>query len=335
MNDIRSILKAEEWNCSFFYKVRALSPVKYPIQAIKTFVKLVKTRPSVVIVQNPPIFAALTCLIYNKNYRVKIIVDHHSIWSMGEFIKNQIVKSFVNPVLIPVEKFCIKNADLNTTYADNWEYELTKMGAKKALTIYDFVDEKWPKDADFSVMEGFSKDKKIVVMPCGGHVLERPDILIEACRDLNATVAITGEKKYLQRHIARARELKAENVVFTGFLPDRQYRGLIAACDFAANISKQPYGIPHVLTEALASKRPIIIGKNPAVEKLLGENCPFIIPNNDVNTVRRAFLSALEKQRKYEKLATKMYKRLKKKRKKQIEKLFEFMYQPASEKSRT
>lgn len=240
---------------------------------------------------------------------------------MSGLIKNPILKSFVDSV----EKFCVRNADLNTTYADDWEYELARKGAKNALTIYDFVDEKWPKDADLSVMKRFSKDKKIVVMPCGGHFLERPDLLIEACKDLDATVAITGEKKYLQKHMARARELKAENVVFTGFLPDRQYRALIAASDFAANISEQPYGIPHVLTEALASKRPIIIGKNPAVEKLLGENCPFIIPDNDVNTVRRAFLSALENQRKYEKLATKMYKGLKKKRKKQIEKLFQFM----------
>jgi glycosyltransferase involved in cell wall biosynthesis len=321
MHDIRSILKAESWNYSIFYKVRLLSPIKYPVQAVKTFIKLVKTRPSVVIVQNPPIFAALTCLIYGRFYKVKIVIDHHSIWSMGGFIKNPVVKSFLNSV----ERFCVRGADLNTTYADDWEYGLTRMGAEKALTIYDFVDEKWSKDADLFVMKKFSKDKKIVVMPCGGHVLERPDLLIEACKDLSATIVITGEKKYLQKHIARTRELNAENVVFTGFLPDQQYRGLIAACDFAANISEQPYGIPHVLTEALASKRPIVIGKNPAVEKLLGKDCPFLISDNNVNTIRRVFLSAFENQREYEKLATKLYKDLKKRREEQLEKLFKYI----------
>lgn len=322
MHDIRSILKAEGWNCSIFYKVRLLSLIKYPIQAVKTFIKLVKTRPGVVIVQNPPIFAALTCLIYSGIYQVKIVIDHHSIWSMGGFIKNPVVKSFVNLV----ERFCVRSVNLNTTYADDWEYELTKMGAEKALTIYDFVDEKWSKDADLSFRKRFPKGKKIIVMPCGGgHALDRPDLIIEACKDLNVMVVITGEKKYLKRHIERTRELRWENVVFTGFLPDRQYRGLIANCDFATNISEQPFGIPHVVTEALASKRPIIIGKNPAVEKLLGNKCPFIISDNDVNTIRRAFLSAFENQREYEKLATKIYKNLKKRREEQLEKLFKFI----------
>lgn len=330
MHEIGSILKAEIWDYSIFHRIKPLSPVRYPIQAIKTFIKLTKTKPNIVIVQDPPIFAALTCLIYGKLSRAKIVIDHHSIWSMAGVINNPIAKSFVDSV----EKFCVKKADLNTTYADPWEHEIIRIGAEKALTIYDFVDEKWTKDADFSVRGEFPKDKKIIVMPGGGHPLERPDLVIEACKDLNAIVVITGEKKFLQKYIARAHELKTENVIFAGFLPDRQYRGLIAMCDFVTNISEQPYGIPHVVTEALASKRPIIINKNSAVEKLLGKDCPFILPDNEVNTIRSAFLSAFGNQREYEKLAAKLYKRLKKKREEQLEKLLKFMWQPASDKSR-
>jgi len=330
MHEIGLILKAEIWNYSVFHRIKSLSPVRYPIQAIKTFIKLAKTKPNIVVVQDPPIFAALTCLIYSKLSRAKIVIDHHSIWSMAEVIKNSIARSLVDSV----EKLCIKKADLNTTYADPWEYELTRMGAEKALTIYDFVDETWTKDADFSVREEFPKDKKIIVISGGGHPLERPDLLIEACKDLNAIVVITGEKKFLQKHIERAHELKTKNIVFAGFLPDKQYRGLIATCDFVANISEQPYGIPHVVTEALASKRPIIINKNSAVEKLLGKDCPFILPNNEVNIIRSSFLLAFENQREYEKLAAKLYKRLKKQTEEQLEKLFKFVRQPASDKSR-
>lgn len=325
MHDIGSLLKAEIWNYSIFHKMRLLSSFKYPIQAVKTFIKLAKTKPNIVVVQDPPIFAALTCLIYGKLSRTKIVIDHHSIWSMAEVIKNPIAKSLVDSV----EKLCIKKADLNITYADPWEYELTRMGAEKALTIYDFVDETWTKGADFSVREEFPKDKKIIVISGGGHPLERHDLLIEACNDLNAIVVITGEKKFLQKYIARAQELKTKNVIFAGFLPDKQYRGLIATCDFVANISEQPYGIPHVVIEALASKRPIIINKNSAVEKLLGKDCPFIIPDNDVDTVRSSFLSAFENQREYEKLAAKLYQRLKKRTEEQLENLFKFIWQPA------
>ena len=159
-------------------------------------------------------------------------------------------------------------------------------------------------------------------MPVGGHPLERTDLLIEACKDLNAMVLITGKKNFLQKHIARVRKLRSKNVIFTGFLPDRQYGGLGATCDFVANVSEEPYGIPHALSEALALSRPMIISENSAVKKLLGDDCPFILSNNGVNTIKRAFLSAFENQSEYIKLARKLYKVLKKRRERQLERLF-------------
>jgi len=323
MHDIRSVLGAEIWNYSIFYKVKILSLIKYPIQAIKTFIKLVKSKPNTIIVQNPPIFAALTCLIYSTFHRVKIIVDHHFIWSMSGFIKNPAVRSFVNSI----EKFCVRKADLNTTYTEYWEHRLITMGAGNVLTVYDFVDKTWLNDADRSVREKLPKDKKIIVMPCGGgHTLERPDLLIEASKDINVIVIITGEKKHLQKHIMRAHELRAENVIFTDFLSDRQYRGLIATCDFVSNISDEPYGIPHVISEALASGRSIIVSNNPAIEKLLGDDYPLILSRNDVNTIRNTILLASKRQKQYVKLATKLYEKLKEKREKQLKRLFEHVY---------
>ncbi len=322
MRDLCSILGAEEWDYSVFYRVKLLAPIRYLIQAVKTFIKLVESRPNVVIVQNPPIFATLTCVIYSRIYPVKTIIDHHSVWSMDRIITNPIVKFLVNWV----EKFCISRADLNTTYTECWECVLNRIGARKALTVYDFVNEEWTKEADFSFTKSLPEDRRVIAVPCsGGHALERPDLLIEACKDLNATVVITGAKKFLQKHIGKARELNVENVVFAGFLSDEQYRGLIAFCDFAADSSLQPFGIPHVITEALAAGRPIIVGRNPAVEKLLGEKCPFIVPENDVDSFRRAFVLAFENQNEYVKLAARFFKELKRRREIQLRKLFKFL----------
>ena len=319
MREICLILKADIWNYSIFYRMRLLAPVKYAIQAIKTFIKLTKTKPNVIVVQNPPIFAALTCLVYSRLFEVQIVIDHHYIWSLSGVLKNSLIRSFIDAV----EKACIKKANLNTTYADPWGHELTSLSGKNALTIYDFVDDAWPKEADLSIRKSFPEDKKVVAMPVGGHPLERIDLLIEACKDLNVMVVVTGKKRFLQKHIAAARKLKLRNVIFAGFLPDRRYRGLIATCDLVANISEEPYGIPHALCEALASGRPMIISENLAVKRLLGDHCPFILSNNDVNTIKDAFLSAFRNQQEYVKLAVKLYEDLKVRRKKQVERLFE------------
>jgi len=323
MHDLRSLLGAEIWNYSIFYKVKALSIIKYPFQAIMTFRKLLKTQPDVVVVQNPPIFAPLTCLIYSKFYTAKIVIDHHLIWSMSGFINNPILKSAIRAV----EEFCVKEASLNTTYSDDWEHELTEIGAKNALTIYDFVDKTWVGEADLSIREKFPKDKKIIVMACGtGHSLEHPDLLIESSKDLsNLVTAITGDSNYLRAQIDKARNLGIKNVIFTGFLRDREYRGLIATCDFVANISDEPYGIPHTITEGLAAGRPVITSGNPSIRKLLGQDYSLIVPHNDIENIRKVISIALKRQEEFKRQANRLYMQLKEKRERQLERLLKFL----------
>ncbi|RLF09364.1 MAG: hypothetical protein DRJ98_08230 [Thermoprotei archaeon] len=323
MHDIRELLGAEIWNYSIFYREKILSPMRYLIQALMTFIKLVKSRPDIVIVQNPPIFAALTCLVYSVLYRTRVVIDHHFIWSMSGFIRNPIVKSFIRAV----EEFCIRNAYLNMTYSDDWERELARIGAERTLTIYDFVDKSWMEGADLSVRERFPKDKKVILMPCGtGNPLERPDLLIEASKgEKDLIVVVTGNPKHLKEHIKKARRLNASNIVFPGFLPDAQYRGLIATCDFIVNVSDEPYGIPHVITEGLAAGRPLILSENPSIKKVLGEDYPLLIPHNDVENVRRVLSTAIKRESKFINLMEKIYRDLKDRRGMQIERLLRLL----------
>ena len=325
IHDIRELLGAEVWNYSIFYKEKILSPIKYTVQALMTFMKLVKSKPDIVIVQNPPIFAALTCLIYSQIYGVRVVIDHHLVWSMSGFIRNPVLKAFIRVV----EEFCVKRAYLNMTYSDDWENELTRMGASKTLTIYDFVDKDWMEDADLSVRGRFPKDKKLIVMPCGtGHPLERPDILIEASKERDdLIVVVTGNPKHLRNHIRKARKMGASNVVFPGFLPDEQYRGLIATCNFVVNVSDEPYGIPHTITEGLAVSKPVIVSGNPSVKKLLGENYPLIIPQNNVESVRKVLSKAVKEEHEFVKLASNLYEQLKERREKQVKTLLKLLHE--------
>jgi len=324
MYDISELLGAEIWNYSVFYKEKMLSMIKYPVQAVVTFITLIKKRPDVVVVQNPPIFAALTCLIYSSFYRVRIVIDHHLIWSMSGFITNPILKLFIETV----EKSCVRSADINTTYADDWESELVRMGARNPLTIYDFVDRTWIKNADLSIKERFPQGKRIIVMPCGtGNPLERPDLLMESAKEnADIIIVVTGNLRYLRDYVEKARRLDIRNVVFTGFLSDEKYRGLIATCDFVANISSEPYGIPHTVTEGLAAGRPVIISGNPSVRKLLGDDYPLVIPQNDIETVKKIISLAIEREDEFKTKARVLYKRLKNEREIQIEKLFDLLH---------
>lgn len=323
IHDLRNLLGAELWNYSIFYKQKALATIRYPIQGMMTLITLSRKKPDVVFVQNPPIFAALACIAYSMTSRVEIVIDHHLIWSMSGFITNRFLKSFIGAI----EELCVRKADINTTYADDWARELARMGAEEVLTIYDFVNRTWVRNADLSIRKRFPEDKKIIVMACGtGHPLERPDLLMESVKDNeDLVVVITGNRKYLRDHVKKAQRLGLENVVFTGFLSDKQYRGLIATCNFVANVSDEPYGIPHTITEGLAADRPVIMSGNPSVRKLLGDDYPLIIPHNDVEAIRKIIATAIEREDEFTERANDLYERLKNKEQDQIQELLKLL----------
>jgi hypothetical protein len=51
------------------------APVRYVLQAVRTFALLVRQRPRLVFVQNPPIFAAMVVYLYAKLWKAKYIID--------------------------------------------------------------------------------------------------------------------------------------------------------------------------------------------------------------------------------------------------------------------
>ncbi len=54
------------------------APIKYPYQAFKTLIYLLRNRPAVVFVQNPPSFAAVVVAITCLFGRTRFVVDAHS-----------------------------------------------------------------------------------------------------------------------------------------------------------------------------------------------------------------------------------------------------------------
>ncbi|MBS7658085.1 glycosyltransferase [Candidatus Bathyarchaeota archaeon] len=320
MGELASFLNGKLWSFTILPRVKILAPIRYLLQGLATIIKLIKEKPKVLVVQNPPIFAPLICLIYAKLTNRIIIVDHHCVWS-EKTIKYPLIRKFIRLL----EKFVVKNSHMNLSPNDFWTDMLIQFNAKQTLTLYDFVDKKWFKNADFSIRLSFPNEYEILVAPCGGHPLERPDILIEAVKNFkNLILVITGEKKYLQKHINLTTELNVNNVYFTGFLPEEKYKGLLLTCSFIANISDEPYTIPHFIAEALAAGKPVISTNNPAITNVFKKGVITVSENNPIE-VKKKLKLMIERKEDYYKEANLEYNELKKKSEKQRVNLFNFI----------
>lgn len=312
MEEIASFLNGKIWSFAILPRVKILAPIRYLLQSLLTIIKLIKERPKVLIVQNPPIFAPLTCLIYAKLANKIIVTDHHCIWS-EKTIRYPLIRGFIKFL----EKFVIKNSDINLSPNDFWTDMLIQFNAKQALTLYDFVDKKWFENAELSIRMNFPRECEILVAPCGGHPLERPDVLIEAIKDMdNVILVITGKKNYLQKYINLASKLNLEKVYFTDFLPEEKYKGLLLTCSFVANISDELYTIPHFISEALAAGKPIISTNNPAITNVFKKGVITVNVNNP-GEVREKLKLMMERKEEYNKEAYLEYGELKEKSEKQ------------------
>ena len=311
MDELSKLFGGRLWKFSIFFKMKASAPIKYPVQALKTLLFLEGEKPSIIVAQNPPIFAPLTCLIYAKLARRFLWVDHHCVWSEKN-LRQPILRHLVRLV----EAFCCRNADLNTAPHTSWALEIEKLDrGASALTMVDFVDEGWFRDADLNVRRRmFPNYRWLLVAPCGGDPLERPEIAAGAAVSFNdLALAITGRRERLKRHVEEVERLKADNVFFTDYMPERQYKGLMATCDAAVNITDEPLTVPHFMCEALAAGKPVVSTPNPAVKSVYAENILYV-ERNDVESLKHALKRLLDNYDYYASKARKAYERLRRMR---------------------
>jgi len=301
MHDIAYLTGGSEWNQSLFYRVKPLAPIRYLLQGLVTTFKLLRTRPLIVIAQNPPIFAPLTCLFYRLLTKTRLVVDHHCIWS-EKTITYPIARNFIRLL----EKVVARWVDLNVTPNPIWTQRVLSLGAKKAITLIDFVNsDRWDqmREDESATLGG---GRTIVVAPCGGHPLERPEILMEAIRNVDAVLIVTGDEKLANRLKASFRKHAQENVVITGYLSESKYAQLIRTCTAVANISDEPNTIPYFIYEAISTGRPVISSDNPAIRSVF-DNYLLIVQRNTPELVRKALLDALGNFKKYSALSKEVH----------------------------
>ena len=282
MDELADEFGAIRWDCSVMFRVKFAAPVRYAAMAVKTLLKLSRTKPHVVIAQNPPIFLALACLFYRGIAKCKLVIDHHCIWS-EKSIKNAIAKAFV----ALVERKVSSRVDLNISPNDAWTRRMKELGIKKCITVIDYVTAVRGNVVD---RKSYSTTKYLAVFPSGGHPDERQDLAIQATERIRElTLVVTGDKRYLSRF----QQYPTERVLFPGFLPDGEYSGLLTECDFVLNVTDELNTVPHFLYEAVALEKPIVSSAARAIKDIFADQI-CLVKANRAESVEAAVRDLLE-----------------------------------------
>lgn len=267
-DELAEVVGAERVSITVLYGPRYFAPVRYLVLFFQTLLLLARKRPDVVYAQNPPVFCPLTSLLYCRIAGARLVLDHHSIWS----VKTLGGRSPLSRGIAFLERVVSRAADANTTPHSFWARMLTKMGARDVLVYHDYVprNERWP---DEGLRREMAEGPILAISSHGGHPLERLEVEAAAVgndRDAGVSLVISGPREKLESRFARL--TLPPNVRYAGFLKREVYESLKASADFAINITDEPFTLSHVLFEFAASSLPVVSSRQPVVEELFGDS---------------------------------------------------------------
>jgi glycosyltransferase involved in cell wall biosynthesis len=267
-DELAEQIAAERINMTLMYGPRYFAPIRYLALTFRTLLVLARSDPDVVYAQNPPVFCPMAALLYCKLARRRLFIDHHSIWS---------IKTIGGPVGATIgffERFVSRSAFVNTAPHTVWSKELNRMGGNRVLVVHDHVEKNTAERND-QLRREHGGDGLLAIASHGGHPLEKIEAEVKAVSmTQNVTLVITGPEEKLRHRLEYLGKLGRAK--YLGLLPMETYLSLKASCDFAINITDEPYTLSHVIFEFVASSLPVISSKESVVEEIFGNDILYV-----------------------------------------------------------
>jgi glycosyltransferase involved in cell wall biosynthesis len=242
---------------------------KYPVQAAKTIGLLLRRRPRVVFVQNPPSFAPILVWIYCALSGARFVVDAHSgamqfrFWTRPRFLYRAMARAAV------------------TTIVTNDRFAATIRGyGGRALVVAD-IPTTYPSTGAYAVPDGFN------VMMVSSFAWDEPlDEVLAAARSMpEVGFFVTGDPARLGDGVPQDIPV---NVHLTGFLPEDDYYALMAASDAVMCLTKRDDTMQRGACEAVWVGRPIVTSHWRVLRDTFGAGASYA--DNTVEGIRDAIL---------------------------------------------
>ncbi len=215
------------------------APAKYVLQAIDTLKLLMRERPDVIFVQNPPIFCVHMAALYCQQTEAVYVIDSHT----GAFLSPRWRWA------LPLHRQLSRRA-LSTLVTNEYLSRQVVSWGAPSLVIRDVP-------ATFGPGRPFPVDGDFVVTVSNSFSWDEPlEEVLEAAAGLSdISFYITGNPQAMER---RFRLDPPPNVRLTGFLDDDDYIGLMRASNAVMALTTKDHTMQRGACEALALGKPII-----------------------------------------------------------------------------
>lgn len=252
---------------------------KYLFQCIESFILLLREKPDVVFVMNPPIFSCVSPWFYSKIlHKTGFITDSHT----------AAFRQMKWKVLFPLQKFFFRNAISNIVTNRN-HAEIVRMWGGNYSIIGDIPVRYFNMRPYKKMANSFN-----ITLVNSFDDTEPVDKVLKAAEQIeDVTFYITGNLKNADN---KTLSDSHRNAIFTDFLPYDQYAWLLKNSDVVMTQSTIDNTMQRGAYEAMSLETPIITSDWGILRETFYKGTVFV--ENDVDAIIQGIL---EMKRNYEK----------------------------------
>ena|GEM_PF-580119 len=251
--EIAAALGGEAY-CDFDRRLtrRWLVPLRYALSAVRTVRYLARTRPTGLIVTNPPLLPGLLGYWWAKRHGVPIVLDTHpgGFGAQGDRVSER---------LQAPHRWLASRVDASMVTDEHWVALLESWGGR-GIIVHE-APPTWTVEPAGPIT---GRPRILFVGTFGGD--EPIDVLFAAARLVPALdLHVTGDPR---RCPAALRDDVPENVTLTGFLQQDAFSAAVEDADVIVTLSTEPTSVMRAAYEAIYAGRPLVLSDWPGLRRL-------------------------------------------------------------------
>ena len=260
-------------------------------------------------VESPPLFLGYSAMALSKKLNAKLIFNVSDLWPESAEKLGLVTNKGLLKMAYKLEKKCYKASALITGQTQGIVNDIKQRFPEKKVSWLpngvdiSFYDPDKIPDSDFRKVNGF-KEEDVIFFYGGilGHA-QGLEIIIEAAKGLentNAQFVIQGAGPEKEHLLALHKKYALKNIHFFDPVKKTEMPGILKSVDIAIIPLKKldlfKGAIPSKIFEALAMKKPLLLGVDGEARKHFIENAKaglFYTPE-DVDNLKKQVLYFLE-----------------------------------------
>ncbi len=257
--------EAKRLNASFYqihyllHQRPILAPIKYVPQCLKTWLVLLRQRPSAVYVFISPVFAALSVFVYCRLARVPYIMD----------VGGQALISRKWAWTIPLVRILARQACVNIVDQERFKLLFESWGSETLLLERPPLAKIWNRCGSLTENDRFAVT---LVSTFGSD--EPVELVLGAAERLSEiSFFILGDTALAKRSLlAKA----PSNVMFTGYLSGDDYWNRLDSSQAVMVLSTDRFSLSSGAVEGMALGKPLILSNQPALTNYFTKGAVFV-----------------------------------------------------------